>query len=51
MKLIFLHADKDERFLKIDAMVFDGDGQTFPKFPKQQIWNAFTISFDGTDLL
>ena len=32
----FLHTDKHENFLKIDAMIFDGDGQTFPKFPKLQ---------------
>ena len=23
---------------------FDGDGQAFPKFPKQQVCNVFTIS-------
>ena len=32
--LIFLHADKHESFLQIDAMIFDGDGQASPKFPK-----------------
>ena len=30
----FLHADKHESFLQIDTMIFDGDGQAFPKFPK-----------------
>ena len=27
----FLHADKHESFLQIDIMIFDGDGQPFPK--------------------
>ena len=40
----FLHADKLERFLQIDTMTFDGDGQAFPKFPKLQVCNVFTIS-------
>ena len=31
-----MHADKHENFLKIDAMIFDGDGQVLPKFPKLQ---------------
>ena len=30
----FLHADKDENYLQIDTMIFDGDGQAFPKFPQ-----------------
>ena len=30
----FLHADKHGSLPQIDAMIFDGDGQTFPKFPK-----------------
>ena len=30
----FLHADKHESFLQIDSMIFYGDGQAFPKFPK-----------------
>ena len=34
MKLFFLHADKHESYLPIDTMVFDGDVQAFPKFPK-----------------
>ena len=29
-----LHADKHESFLKIDSMIFEGDGQSSPKFPK-----------------
>ena len=29
-----MHADKNESFLQIDAMIFDGDGQAFPKFSK-----------------
>ena len=35
-KVDFLHADKDEKYLQIDTMIFDGDGQAFPKFPKYQ---------------
>ena len=30
----FLHTNKHEIFLQIDTIVFDGDGQAFPKFPK-----------------
>ena len=30
----FLYADKHESFIQIDSMIFDGDGQAFPKFPK-----------------
>ena len=30
----FLHADKHGSFLQIDTMIFDGDGQAFPKFPE-----------------
>ena len=30
----FLNADKHGRFLQIDTMIFDGDFQEFPKFPK-----------------
>ena len=33
-KVDFLHADKHESFLQIDTMIFDGDGQAFPKFTK-----------------
>ena len=40
----FLHADKHESFLQVDTMIFDGDGQAFPKFPKLQVYNVFTIS-------
>ena len=29
-----LHADKHESFVQIDNLIFDGDGQAFPKFPK-----------------
>ena len=27
----FSHADKDENYLQIDTMIFDRDGQAFPK--------------------
>ena len=30
----FLHADKYGSFLQIDSVIFDADGQAFPKFPK-----------------
>ena len=30
----FLCVDKNESFLQIDAMIFDGDGQAFARFPK-----------------
>ena len=40
----FLHADKHKSFLQIDTLIFDEDGQTFPKFAKYQLWNAFRIT-------
>ena len=40
----FLLADEHESFLQIDTMIFDGDDQAFPKFPKLQVCNVFTIS-------
>ena len=40
----FLHADRDENNLQTDTMIFDGDGQAFPKFPREQVCNIFTIS-------
>ena len=30
----FLQADKRKIFLQIDTMIFDGDGQAFPNYPK-----------------
>ena len=41
----FLHADRDENTLQTDTMIFDGDGQAFPKFPREQVCNIFTISW------
>ena len=38
-EVAFLHADKDESYLQIDTMIFDGDGQAFLNFPKQQVCN------------
>ena len=29
---------------KLILRFFDGYGQAFPKFPKKQVWNVFTIS-------
>ena len=41
----FLHVvDKHGSSLQINTMIFDGRGQTFPKFPKYQVCNVFTIS-------
>ena len=40
----FVHADKHVSFLQSDVMIFDGDGQAFSKFSKQQVCNVFTIS-------
>ena len=39
----FLHVDKYESFLQIDAIIFNGDGQAFPKLPKWQACSVFTI--------
>ena len=44
MKLIFLHANKYKSFLRIDTMISDGDDQALSNFPKQQVYNVFTIS-------
>ena len=30
-----MYADKQESSLQIDTMIFDGDGQALPKFPKK----------------
>ena len=32
--VVFLHAEKHKRLPQIDTMIFNGDGQAFPKFPK-----------------
>ena len=40
----FLHADQHESFLQIDTVIFDGNGQAFPKFAKKQVCNVFTMS-------
>ena len=47
-KIDFLHVDKRESSLQIDPMIFDGDGQAFPKFPKYQVCNAFTKSLKAS---
>ena len=41
-----LHADKYESLLQIDTLIliFDGDDQALPKFPKQQVYNVFAKS-------
>ena len=46
----FLHADKHESLLQIDTKIFDGYGQAFPKFPKKQICNVFTISLKKLEM-
>ena len=38
----FLHVDKHESSPQINTMIFDGHGQTFPKFQKHQVCNVFT---------
>ena len=41
----FLHTGKHESFLlQIDTMIFKGDGQAFPEFPKWQVCNVCNIS-------
>ena len=44
IKVDFSHVDKHESSLQIHTMIIDGDGQTFPKSPKYQVGNVFTIS-------
>ena len=46
----FLHADKDESLLQIMLRLFDGYGQPFPKFPKKQVYNVFTISLKKLEM-
>ena len=41
---VFFHVDKQEVSLQTNTMIFDGNGRTFPKFPKYQIYNVLTIS-------
>ena len=41
---VFFHVDKQEVSLQTNTMIFDGNGQTFPKFPKYQIYKVLTIS-------
>ena len=49
-KVDVLHAGKHENWNKLEQITtnwnydFDGDGQGFPKFPKKQVCNFFTIS-------
>ena len=40
----FLPGDKRESFLEIATMIFNRDGQAFPKFLRFQVCNVFTIS-------
>ena len=40
----FLYAHMHESLLQSDSMILMGDGQAFPKFPKQRVCNGFTIS-------
>ena len=40
----FSHIDKHESSLQMNTMMFDGNSQTFPKFPKHEVYNVFTIS-------
>ena len=33
-EVYFLHAGKHDIFLQIDDVIFDGDDQAFPKYPR-----------------
>ena len=37
-KIDFLHTDMYESFLQVETVIFDGDGQAFLMFPKQQVY-------------
>ena len=39
-----LHSHKHKSFLEIHTVIFDGNGQAFPKFPKLNVFNVFTVS-------
>ena len=39
----FLHAGKHESFVQVNTMIFDGNGQAFRKFAKEQVCNVFTV--------
>ena len=39
----YLHADKHSKVLQVGTIVFDGSGQTCPKYPKQEVDNIFAI--------
>ena len=36
----FLHAGKHESFVKMNTMIFDGNGQAFRKSSKEQVCNV-----------
>ena len=36
-----LHEDKNQSFLEADTIVFGGHNQTWPKYPKQQVFALF----------
>ena len=40
----FLPGDERESFLQIATLIFNGNGQAFPKFLRFQVCNVFTIS-------
>ena len=46
----FSHLDKHENLLQIYTKIFDGYGQAFPKFPKKQVCNVFTISLKKLEM-
>ena len=39
----FLFGDKHQSFLQVSTIIFDLHNQTWPKFPKWQVCNNFTI--------
>ena len=43
-KIYFWQVHKHKGSLQSDTTIFDGDDQTFPKFPKYQVSNVFTTS-------
>ena len=50
MQLIFYMQISMKACYKLILRFFDGYGQAFPKFPKKQFWNVFTIFLKNLEI-
>ena len=51
LNLIFLHVDKHQVLLQIDAINFCGDDQSCPNYQKKQFFKIFAICQDWSGVL